>query len=200
MTDKNALTGYFKEIGELLSRIEATDNRAKPLPLEKAVKKAIREILLRAKRGAKIIFVGNGGSASIASHMAIDFLKNGNIPALAFNDSSLLTCISNDLGYEYVFQRPLKILAGKNDILFSISSSGQSKNILNAAREARKKGCGVITFTGFNKNNPLRKLGDINFYVPSKSYGYVEITHLTVWHCIIEKIIHDRLSGRAIYR
>ncbi len=192
MNDKNALTGYFKKIGELFSRIEVTDSKAEPLPLETAIKKAIRDILSRAKRGAKIIFVGNGGSASIASHMAIDFLKNGDIPALAFNDSSLLTCISNDLGYEYVFQRPLKILAKKNDILFSISSSGKSKNIINAAREARKKGCGIITFTGFNKNNPLRKLGDINFYVPSESYGYVEISHLAVCHCIIDKIITDK--------
>jgi D-sedoheptulose 7-phosphate isomerase len=180
---------YVKEIGDLLLRIKVADSKSKGLPLEQAVKKITSAVISRAKKGAKVIFIGNGGSASIASHMAVDFLKNGNIPALAFNDSSSLTCIGNDLGYEYVFQKPLEMLAQKNDILFSISSSGKSANIINATKEAKKKGCLVITFSGFNKGNPLRKLGEINFYVPSNSYGYVEIAHLVVCHCIIDKII-----------
>ena len=160
---------YFKEIEELLLKITATDNKSKPLPLEEAIKKINKTIVSRVKNKAKIVFIGNGGSASIASHMAVDFLKNGGIPTLAFNDSSLLTCISNDLGYEYVFQKPLEVLAKETDVLFAISSSGKSKNILNGAQAAKKKGCFIITFSGFEKNNPLRQLGDINFYVPSHS-------------------------------
>ena len=186
---------YFREIGELFSKIEVTGSRAKVLPLEPAVKEITRDVISRTKNGAKVIFIGNGGSASIASHMAVDFLKNGGIPALAFNDSSLLTCISNDLGYEYVFQKPLEVLAKKNDVLFTISSSGKSKNILNGTQAAKKKGCFIITFSGFKKNNPLRQLGDINFYVPSHSYGYVEISHLAICHCIVDKIIADKKNG-----
>ena len=136
-----------------------------------------------------MILIGNGGSASIASHIATDFLKNAEIPALAFNDSSLITCLSNDLGYEYVFQKPLEMLAKKGDILFSISSSGKSENILNAVKEAKSKGCFLITCSGFNKKNPLRKLGDINFYIPSYAYGYVEIAHLVICHSVVDKII-----------
>ena len=186
---------YFKEIEWLFSKIATADNKSNALPMEPAINKITKTVISRVKNGAKVIFIGNGGSASIASHMAVDFLKNGGIPALAFNDSSLLTCISNDLGYEYVFQKPLEVLAKKNDVLFTISSSGKSKNILNGTQAAKKKGCFIITFSGFKKNNPLRQLGDINFYVPSHSYGYVEISHLAICHCIVDKIIADKKNG-----
>ena len=132
------------------------------------------------------MIIGNGGSASIASHIATDLLKNLKIPALALNDASLLTCLSNDLGYENVFSMPLGILARKGDILFAISSSGKSKNILNAVIQGKKKGCIVIAFSGFSPRNPLRNKGDINFYVPSSSYGAVEITHLAICHAIVD--------------
>ena len=84
------------------------------------------------------------------------------------------------------------MLAQRGDILFSISSSGKSKNILNATREARKKKCFLITLSGFKKENLLRKMGDINFYLPSDSYGYVEIGHLAICHCIVDKLIQDK--------
>lgn len=183
---------YFKDLSAMFLKIEATDERSKTLPLGSAIQKVIDLVTSRAKTGGKVIFIGNGGSASISSHMAIDFLKNGDIPALTFNDPAFLTCISNDLGYEQVFRKPIEVLAKKNDILFSISSSGKSKNITNATEEAKNKGCLVITLTGFNKDNPLRKMGDINFYVPSGSYGYVEITHLAVCHFIIDEIIANK--------
>ena len=132
------------------------------------------------------MIVGNGGSASIASHIATDFLKNLNIPALAFNDSSLLTCLSNDLGYEQVFSTPIGLLANKGDILFAISSSGKSKNILNAVSQARKRSCFIIGLSGFSASNPLRKMGNLNFYAPSSSYGDVEIAHLAICHTIVD--------------
>ena len=122
--------------------------------------------------------------------MATDFLKNAKIPALAFNDSSLLTCISNDLGYEYVFEKPVGLLARKGDILFAISSSGRSNNILNAVKKAKDKGCFIVTLSGFDRSNPLKKTGEVNFYVPSYSYGDVEISHLSVIHSVVDKIIN----------
>lgn len=183
---------YFETIARLFREIEIRLKNGKAISYDAALSQIVTLILKQSRQGKKLFFAGNGGSASIASHMAIDFLKNASIPALAFNDSSLLTCISNDLGYEYVFQKPLEILASRGDIAIFISSSGRSKNILNGCKAARKKGCFIITLSGFKKNNPLRKLGDINFYFPTESYGYVEIAHLAIVHCILDTIIKKK--------
>jgi len=183
---------YIEEIRDTFLKIEINDYRHKTLSFDKAIALVVKEVIARSKKGNKVIFIGNEGSASIASHLTIDFLKNANIPAVSFNDSSLLTCIGNDLGYEYVFQKPIEMLSKKMDILFSISSSGRSKNILNATKKAKEKGCFIITLSGFDRDNPLRRLGDINFYVPSNFYGYVEIIHLVICHCIVDTIINNK--------
>lgn len=185
---------YLKNLIKCLQDIRITDKKHMALPLGRAVSAITDLILRRFRKGSKVMFIGNGGSASIASHISTDFLKNAKIPAIAFNDSSLITCLSNDLGYEYVFEKPIEMLAKKADILFSISSSGKSKNILNATKKAKARGCFVVTFSGFSKDNPLRKLGDINFYVPSASYGFVEIIHLAICHCIVEDVMGKNKS------
>jgi D-sedoheptulose 7-phosphate isomerase len=105
---------------------------------------------------------------------------------MAFNDSSLLTCIGNDYGYEQLFEKPIEMFADPGDILMAISSSGRSANILNGVKAARKQKCRVITFSGFQAENPLRVLGDINFYVPANAYGPVEILHHSICHCILD--------------
>jgi D-sedoheptulose 7-phosphate isomerase len=179
---------YYKGLKVLLGRIECNTKAAKALSQKSALEKIARSIVHNAGRGGKVMIVGNGGSASIASHISIDLLKNARVPSIAFNDSSLLTCISNDLGYENVFSLPIEIMAGEHDSLIAISSSGRSKNILNAAAAAKAKGCLLITLSGFDRNNPLRNAGDINFYVPSHSYGYVEIIHLSICHMIADYI------------
>jgi len=176
----------FQELNNLLQKIQATDSFGKPLDCQNALMQAAKIIFRQTKRRNKIIIIGNGGSASIASHIATDFLKNLKIPALAFNDASLLTCLSNDLGYEQVFSVPINVAANKGDILFAISSSGKSKNILNAVSQAEKKSCFVIGLSGFSSRNPLRDMGNINFYAPSLSYGAVEIAHLAICHAIVD--------------
>ena len=132
------------------------------------------------------MFIGNGGSATIASHMAIDFSKNGGMRALAFNDGAALTCLGNDLGYENVFAQQIEMLASNRDLLVAISSSGSSPNILNGVAAARKAGREIITMSGFSKQNPLRKLGDLNLYVGSQEYGFVEAAHLGLCHAWID--------------
>jgi len=183
---------YFRDLKNLFSKIKANDISARAIPLDKAISKTICLITTCSRKGNKVILIGNGGSASIASHISVDLLKNASVPALTFNDASLLTCISNDLGYEYVFERPIKMLARKGDLLIAISSSGKSKNILKAVEAALEKGCTVVTMSGFNPDNPLRTFGEINFYVPASSYGYVEISHLTICHCILDSIISQK--------
>jgi len=188
----NAEIDYFKGLSRVMFKVEINNRSGKPLLFDKSIA-GIVDFLCGSKiRNNRVIFIGNGGSASIASHMATDFLKNAAIPALVFSDSSLITCLTNDLGYEHVFRKPIELLANKGDILFAISSSGASKNILSAVNQARKKGCFIITLSGFNKNNPLRKSGDINFYLPSFCYGHVEIGHLIICHSIADKLMEAR--------
>jgi D-sedoheptulose 7-phosphate isomerase len=159
---------------------------------------AINQLMELARRthsaGNKLMFVGNGGSAAIASHMATDYSKNGNIRALAFNDSSMLTCLGNDLGYDRVFAKQVELHARPGDLLIAISSSGRSANILNAVQAAREAKCAVVTLSGFLADNPLRRLGDINFYIGSDRYGFVEIGHLTICHLVLDFICGLRLG------
>ena len=135
------------------------------------------EIVKLVKSKGSVIIVGNGGSAAIASHVAVDFLKAIGIRAFTFNESSLITCYANDFGYENWVKESLKSYAKKNDVVILISSSGESANILNAAKYIKNNCSSVITFSGFNKNNSLSNIGNFNIWVDSSNYNYVEIIH-----------------------
>ena len=138
----------------------------------------IVEILKEVKRNRnKVILVGNGGSAALASHVSVDLTKMCKIRAINFNEADLLTCFSNDYGYENWVQKALSFYADKGDLVICFSSSGQSKNIINGAKFAKKIGCKVVTLTGFKKNNKVRKIGHINLWLDSKNYNLVEMTH-----------------------
>ena len=136
-----------------------------------------QKIVATAESNGTVIIVGNGGSAAIASHATIDFLKAVGIRAMNFNESSLLTCYSNDYGYENWVKEALKSYVQINDSVILISSSGESANIINAAHYVNYRKLNLITFTGFKKDNSLSKLGDTNIWVDSSNYNYVEITH-----------------------
>jgi len=189
---KNDIKENRRIFKKLLDTIIATDSNGNALILDDGLESSINMILEHARAGGKLLFIGNGGSACIASHMAIDFWKNGGIKALAFNDSAQLTCLSNDCGYSHVFKKPIEMFAEKNDILVAISSSGKSENILQGVEAAKTKGARVITFSGFDRDNLLSKSGDINFYVPISEYGHVEILHLSLCHCMIDIIIKEK--------
>lgn len=178
-------TNYLNSFRQALDAVEVSVNN-KTISFNDAIIQAVELIKQVQQQNKKVMMVGNGGSAGIASHMSVDYWKNGGVRATAFNDSSLLTCIANDLSYAEVFSKPIEAFADKGDIAFCISSSGNSKNILNAAEQADKSGCTVITFSGFAKENSLRKMGKLNFYVPSNSYGFVEIIHNLIIHIILD--------------
>lgn len=155
------------------------------------------EILASAAfaRGAGTIFlIGNGGSAAIASHLAIDWTKSVGVRALCFNDPASLTAIGNDLGYDQVFAYPIQQYGKRGDLLLAISASGRSPNILAGAGMAKHLGIPVITFSGFDEDNPLRSMGVINFYVPSHNYGLVECSHLILNHAVLNAAIGLRKS------
>jgi len=153
---------------------------------------AVRTTWLRTRdRGGRVIFIGNGGSAGIASHLATDLSKNGGVPACCFSDASLMTCLANDFGFEQWLAHALRLNARPNDCLVAISSSGRSKNILNAVAQARRTKLDVITLSGMKTDNPLRKLGAINFWVDSHSYNIVETTHQFWMMAAIDLIVGD---------
>lgn len=189
------ISDYFDRVGELGALAEATDEAGRPLGLDKAIARAVDLALAAKQSRAHVIFIGNGGSAGIAGHMATDWLKNGGFAALSFNDPAQLTCIANDLGYEQVFAVPIERLGRAGDLLFAISSSGRSPNILNAAEAARRTGMTVVTLSGFDADNPLRRLGDVNLWLPEGHYGFVEIGHLTLLHAILDIAMGWRQVG-----
>ncbi len=180
------ITGYFGTLCELSRRIAVTDAAGAALTADQAAGWLIGKARAAHAVGGKLIFVGNGGSAAIASHMAIDYAKNGGMRAVAFNDASFLTCLGNDLGYENVFAKPIEMLGGPEDVLVAISSSGNSPNIVNAVAAARAKGMAVAGLSGFAADNRLRRMGDINVYVPSRLYGLVEVSHLAFLHAALD--------------
>lgn len=182
----NRTSSYLDELHRLLKQSHVSGLNGSALDCDTSVHKAGEMARNATEAGGTIFFIGNGGSAGIASHMAIDFTKNGGMRALAFNDGSYLTCLGNDLGFDKVFAKPLEMHARKGDLVLAISSSGRSANILNGVAAARERGCSVITFSGFDPANPLRSRGDLNFYVASGEYGFVEVGHLALIHTILD--------------
>ena len=152
---------------------------------------AAEKIQAVSQKGKKLIIAGNGGSAAMASHVSVDFTKAAGIRAINFNEADLLTCFANDYGYERVFEKAVDFYSDEGDLLILVSSSGNSVNVVNAAKRAKELNISVITFTGFKSDNPLRNLGDINFWVNSKGYNIVEMTHHIWLLAIVDYIIGD---------
>lgn len=191
-------TDYFKELAGLYREFQVSDRNSQPLSMTEGIDWVAEKLNKLKQQQRKVIFIGNGGSASLASHQVVDYWCNGDIPAMAFNDVALLTSLSNDFSYEEVFSKPIATFAQKGDILFAISCSGESKNILRGALKAREIACKVITLSAFKSNNSLRQIGDINFYVPTMSYGLAEISHLGICHCIIDGLIQGALPNSQV--
>ena len=152
----------------------------------------VRDIFLNtSKKKGKILIFGNGGSAAIASHVSVDLTKNAKIRTVNFNESDLITCFSNDYGYERWVEKAVDFYADRNDTLVLISSSGKSKNMINACKEAKRKKINVISLTGHSKNNPLSRITHLSLWIDSRAYNFIENTHqiwlLTVCDLIIGK-------------
>ena len=128
----------------------------------------------------KVVLFGNGGSAAIASHVAVDLVKNAGIKSTTYNEYDLITCLSNDYGFEKWMEKAVEYYCQEDDLVILISSSGNSKNVINAAKKCKEMNIKVATFSGFDSNNKLRQLGDLNFWLDSKAYNIVEMTH-QIW-------------------
>jgi D-sedoheptulose 7-phosphate isomerase len=185
-TTKPGATSYLQDLTRILLSTSVTDARGTELFLDTAVDRAIDLVWSRREGAAKVMLVGNGGSAAIVSHAQNDLCKMIGAKAMVFHETSYLTALANDDGYETAFETNVRLWGAKGDLLVAVSSSGRSENILRAVRAARVAGCEVLTFSGFKADNPLRGLGDLNFYVKSGEYGFVEVSHMALLHLLTD--------------
>lgn len=192
--DDLAVCRTAKNFGELLAATCVTGAGGDRCALEQGMA-MLSDWLRVIRESARFLFlVGNGGSAAVASHAVTDFVNNGKLRATTLHDPSLLTCMTNDYGYESAFARVVEQMLGPGDLLVAISSSGQSMNILNAADQAKRNGGRVVTLTGFLSDNPLRQMGDLNFWLESADYGMVEIGHQFLLHNVSDRV-RNALQG-----
>lgn len=189
----------FQVLGQFQSAVSACEvslGAGGTLELSEGLDRAVEMLKQVRTEGRKVVIIGNGGSAAIASHQAVDLWRNGGLRATAFNDATLLTCVANDFGYGQVFAHPIGMFCDSGDLVIAISSSGNSQNILQAVAKARELNCAIIGFSGFSPINSLRRGGDLNFYVPSTSYGVVEVAHLLLIHSVVDEFIrHGKESA-----
>ena len=181
MSESNYFSQYFETISKSLKSIDLAQ-----------LKKAAKMVWAVHKSGKKIILVGNGGSAAMASHVAVDFTKAAGIRAINFNEADLITCFANDYGYEHWVDKALESYSDPGDLVILISSSGKSPNMLNGAKQAKAMGLPLVTVSGFSRDNPMRKLGDLNLWVDSISYNIVEMTHHVWLVAIIDYLIETK--------
>ena len=183
MNVSNSFNEYVKSINTVLANVT-----------EKQLNEAIKIINKTIKNSGKIYIVGNGGSASIASHVSVDFAKVARVKSSTFNNANLITCFANDYGYENWVTEAIKAYMNKNDMIILISSSGTSKNIVNAAKYCKKKSINLLTLSGFKKNNPLSKLGKVNFYINSNQYNFIEMSHHIILVYLVDKFAKNKLK------
>lgn len=172
-----------ERLDALLRGLVFTDAQGLEIPPDTAFQTWVRFTAGVRTHARTVYLIGNGASASLASHFAADLAKNGQLHTQVFSDVCLLTAVSNDIAFEQVYAEPLRRRGRPGDLLVAISSSGRSPNILNCVEVARELEMRVVTLSGFDEQNPLRQRGDLNAYIASSDYGEVETCHGAVLHC-----------------
>ena len=184
MDSKKFLSTYLEDFSDLV------------MPKEETVEKlaVVADFLKDVhSAGKKTLIFGNGGSAAMASHFSVDLTKNAGLRCVNFNEADLITCFTNDYGFERWVEKAVDFYGDEGDLLIVISSSGSSKNMHNGVKAARKGNFkAVVTFSGFEQDNHLRQLGDINLWVDSKAYNFVENMHQIWLLATVDLIIGSR--------
>lgn len=173
---------HVQSLSQLLDGLAFTHRDGTAVDVDAGFTEWVDATLRVRDRRQTVYMIGNGASASMASHFAADLAKNGRLHTQVFSDLSLITAISNDMGYEHVFAEPLRRRGHRGDLLVAISSSGRSPNILAAIDAADELEISVVTLSGKDAANPLRKRGDLNLYVPATTYGMAETAHAAALH------------------
>jgi D-sedoheptulose 7-phosphate isomerase len=180
-------SNYFKSIGQGLEESQYYANRQVSEP--EVFFETIKGILIQIRETRnKIYFFGNGASAAFANHMALDFSKNGKILSRSLSDSALLTALSNDYSYEKAMLEYLKIEgATKDDLVITISSSGNSPNVISVLDYCQENNIKTLALSGLKQDNKSIALAEYSIYVPMKTYGMVECIHQIFLHLILDQ-------------
>lgn len=190
MTTKNFHTPleWLKVLSGVFDKVEASV-KSRPTDLLSAFQ-SFESLLMQVRQNQGTVWwVGNGGSAAVCAHLSQDLLNKASVRSVFCNDAALLTCMANDFGYENVYSKPLSKLANKGDMLIAISSSGNSDNIISCVQTAKNLQMTIVSLSGFEKGNRLNAADTaVDFFVPSKVYGIVEIAHEALIHSLIETI------------
>ncbi len=157
------------------------------------IKDISNECINSLSDGGKLIFCGNGGSASDSQHLAAEligrFQKDRDpIPAISLNtDTSVMTALSNDYGFEFLFSKQIEALGNKEDVLFVITTSGESKNIINALKKAKEMNLKTVSFSGINTEF-IKNFSDYIISIPSDITGVIQQAHITIGQVICMNI------------
>lgn len=185
--ENNYFLNYFKTINEGLNNSTFFIDKIKDDPAF-FFKKIKDKLNLIKKNKNKIYFFGNGASAAFANHMALDFSKNGKILSRSLSDSAMLTALANDYSYEDAMLEFLKIEGvSDNDLVITISSSGNSPNIVSVLNYCNKNNIKSLALSGLKNDNKSINLANYSIYVPMKTYGMVECIHQIFLHLILDE-------------
>ncbi len=187
-----SLEEQSKKFSRLISSSVWHAKNSNGLNAEEGVTAALKLLEQVERFSGSIYLIGNGGSAAVASHIANDLCNTVGLRAMTLHDAALLTCYSNDYGYENAYALLIERMASENDLLIAISSSGDSKNIRLAAEKMKALKGSVITLSGFSSDNSLRNCGDLNIWLDSTSYGDVEVGHLYILHYLSDRYAQEQ--------
>lgn len=196
MSMKNYSLNYFDDIKEALNQLIATDGNGNVLDTDEALEKWVDVCEEKRKERGMFFFCGNGASATMAEHMSHDCFQNADFLTQTCSETSHITAISNDVSYEDVFAYRIGKMLKETDMLITISSSGNSPNVIKAIKTAKELGVFVVTVSGKKEDNQSRRLGDLNFYVPLETYGMVESAHAVLLHCWLDMYLDKYKGGR----
>ncbi|MBC8279476.1 MAG: SIS domain-containing protein [Chloroflexi bacterium] len=185
--EQQTISNYLQTLSDCMLSTAVTDAHGVELGLDEGADRVVQMIIDTRKNSRKIMLAGNGGSSSVVSHVQNDLCKAVGVRALVFTEQPLLTAFANDEGYGSVFEKPIELWAEPGDLLITVSSSGKSENIIRSLKASQNAGCKIITFSGFGADNPSRTSGDLNFYVNSDAYGFVETAHAALLHFMTDQ-------------
>jgi len=173
---------------EVIKNCQVTNAEGNVEALEKSLTAVVDMLNSLRTNKSDLYIIGNGGSASVASHAVIDFLNVGKIKAHVMHESPVITCMANDYGFENCYSQQIPVFLDSKSMLIAISSIGNSRNICNAVQAAKNAGSTIITLSGFSEKNTLRSMGILNFYLNSSEYGMVEVGHQFILHNLADRI------------
>lgn len=194
---KNHFRDYTNEVAEKLHGTVVTLRDGTEISQDEGIAEWVHMAkIIRDEKDGLLWFIGNGASATIAEHMALDAMKAGRFKTGSCSETSYLTAISNDIASDDLFSFKLDRQFTDKDMLITTSSSGNSPNVVKAIETCRKKGGYIVTLSAMKPDNKSRQLGDLNFYVPAETYGTAEVCHADLMHCWLDAFLDDYEGGR----